>query len=73
MESDVTLVDERKDGDNVVLTFDLSDKALKVTTELGIKLTLYCMVAGITPEEAFELIWDRKKYLEQEPDDAEAV
>jgi len=73
MESDITLLDERKDGDNVVLTFDLSDKAIKVATELGIKLTLYCMVARITPEEAFELIWDRKKYLEQGPDDAEAV
>lgn len=73
MESDVTLVDEREDGDNVALTFDLSDKALKVATELGIKLTLYCMASGITPEEAFELIWDRKKYLEQEPDDAETV
>lgn len=36
--------------------------------DLGIKLLLYCDEAGITTNEAFELIVSRGEYLKQEPE-----
>lgn len=45
----------------VMLTFDLGDKAAQAASELGLKLLLYLGALEISAEQAFQTIWDTHK------------
>jgi len=57
---------EHEDG-GATYSFDVDDNAEKLTKELGLKLILYCGLCEVNLDDAFQLILDRGKYLEQEP------
>ena len=45
----------------------LEEEDALVCCKLGVELLLHCDLAGISTDEAFELIIKRKEYLMQEP------
>jgi hypothetical protein len=45
----------------------LEEEAALVCCRLGVELLLHCDLAGISTDEAFELIIKRGEYLMQEP------
>ena len=51
---------ELPSGD-VMLTFDLGGKAVRASSELGLKLLLYLGALNISAEQAFQTIWDTHK------------
>lgn len=48
---------ELPSGD-VMLTFDLGAKAVRASSELGLKLLLYLGTLNISADQAFQTIWD---------------
>jgi len=45
----------------------LEEEEALACCKLGVELLLHCELAGISTEEAFELIFKRGEYLMQEP------
>lgn len=66
----VEKIDEHEDG-SATYTFHMSDKASAEMQQLGLKMVLYCGVAGVDIEDAFTSILDRGEYLSQEPPEGE--
>ena len=50
-----------------MLEITLEEENVLVCCKLGVELLLHCDLAGISTEEAFELIIKRGEYLMQEP------
>ena len=59
-------VKDHEDG-SATYTFDMTKAMSEECGGLGIKLILYCGIAGISTNEAFDLIIKRGEYLMQEP------
>ena len=51
---------ELPSGD-VMLTFDLGAKAVRASSELGLKFLLYLGALNISADQAFQTIWDAHK------------
>lgn len=48
---------DNKDG-TVMVTFDLGGKAKNTASELGLKMMLYMAALNLSPEQAFETLWN---------------
>lgn len=59
-EVDVLDVVEQEDGSSVI-TFDMSQDALKSMAQYGLKFVLFCAAYDVTIDEAFNRIAGRKE------------
>ncbi len=66
---EVVSVVDHEDG-SATYTFDMTEEISKICSEMGLKLLLYSGMTGISATEIFELVWERYKYLQQEPEDS---
>jgi hypothetical protein len=59
-EIEVLDIVEQENGDSVI-TFDMSQDALKSMAQYGLKFVLFCAAYDVTIEEAFNRIAGRKE------------
>ena len=59
-EVEVLDIEDQEDG-SAVITFDMSDDALKSMAQYGLKFVLICAAYGVTIEEAFNHISGKYK------------
>ena len=59
-EVEVLDIEDQEDG-SAVITFDMSDDALKSMAQYGLKFVLFCAAYDVTIEEAFNRIAGRKE------------
>ena len=48
--------EEELDNGDVLMSFDLDERAIKFTSEIGLKMCLICGALNINIEEAFETL-----------------
>jgi len=70
-EIEVTDVVEHENGD-ATYTFEMDDDSVKIVTELGIKLLLYCGACEVSTQEVFDELLQKAKNREVEIEETTA-